>query len=69
MSWADAPTFSYVSLPGMKEENILFNDTLSTFYLRLYDIRPQIMRKRTTHTTAFVTPVVKHWLEIDPLWG
>ena len=60
-----------------KEGNVLFNDALNTFYLRLYGIRHgkhgillPISRKgsfictdRITHTTAFVTPVVEHWLE------
>ena len=74
-------------------KKLLFNDTLNTFYLRLYGIKPmlkdhsdserenlllphgllfQITSKgfhmhhpieRITHATAFVTPVVEHWLE------
>ena len=79
----------------MKEGNVLFNDALNTFYLRLYGVRHIYMVKdhsdsdkgnlllphgllfpisskgsficiipdRMTHTTAFVTPVVEHWLE------
>ena len=78
----------------MKEGNVLFNDTLNTFYLRLYGIRHKVKDNynsekgnpllphrllfsinskgsflkhhptdRIVHTTAFVTPVVKHWLE------
>ena len=77
----------------MKEGNVLFNDTLNTFYLRLYGVRhmvkdhsdsergnlfpPHRLRfpinskgsfictipDRIAHTTAFVKPVVKHWLE------
>ena len=78
----------------MKEGNVLFNDTLNTFYLGLYGIirmvkdhsdsdrgnllQPHgllfsinskgsfictIPTDRITHTTAFVTPVVEHWLE------
>ena len=68
--------------------NVLFNDTLNTFYLRLYGVRQGDSEKgnqlpphrllllinskgsfictildRITHTTAFVTPVVEHWLE------
>ena len=55
-----------------KEGNILFNDTLNTFYLQLYGIRHMVTSKgsficiipdRIAHTTAFVTPVVEHWLE------
>ena len=78
---------------GRKEGNVLFNDTLNTFYLQLYGIRHMVKdhsdseRKpaaatwatpfyqqqgffymhhptdRITHTTAFDTPVVEHWLE------
>ena len=85
---------SIFSLTGRKEENVLFNDALNTFYLRLYDVRHMVkdhsdsergnslpphgllfqinskvffyMRHptdRIAHTTAFVTPVVEHWLE------
>ena len=80
-------------LYGTKEGNVLFNDVLNTFYLRLYSVRHMVKgpldseRKpaaatiatlsdeqqgffymhyptdRITHTTAFVTPVVEHWLE------
>ena len=77
-----------------KEANVLFNDALNTFYLRLYGVRHMIKnhsdrergnplpphgllfsinskgslyapshRQNLTHTTAFVTPVVEHWLE------
>ena len=69
-----------------KEGNVLFNDALNTFYLRLYGVRHMVKnhsdRERgnplpphrllfymhhptdmITHTTAFVTPVVGHWLE------
>ena len=77
-----------------RERNVLFNDALNTFYLRLYGVRhmvktTQIEREvtsyrhmgysfrlaarfffymhhptdRITHTTAFVTTVVKHWQE------
>ena len=76
-----------------RERNVLFNDTLNTFYLRLYGVRHMVMDHsdsekgnplpphrlllsisskgsfictipdRITHTTAFVTPVVEHWLE------
>ena len=72
---------------------MLFNDTLNTFYLRLYVITHMVMDHsdserakphpqlyglfflnsikgsfirtipdRTVHTTAFVIPVVEHWL-------
>ena len=77
-----------------KEGNVLFNDALNTFYLRLYGIRHMVKdhtdsergnplpphrllfpisskgffymhhpTERIAHTTAFVTPVVEHWLE------
>ena len=76
-----------------RERNVLFNDALSAFYLRLYGVRHMvkdhsdsekgnplpphrlllsinskgsficITPDRITHTTAFVTPVVEHWLE------
>ena len=77
-----------------KEGNVLFNDALNTFYLRLYGVRHMVKdhsdsekgnplpphrllfpisskgsfymhhpTDRITHTTAFVTPVVEHWLE------
>ena len=65
------------------EGNVLFNDALNTFYLRLYGVRHMVKDHtdsgrgnlqqgffymhhptyRITHTTAFVTPVVEHWLE------
>ena len=78
---------------GRKEGNVLFNDALNTFYLRLYGIRHMVkdhsnsekgnllpphrilfpisskgsfictIPHRIAHTTAFVTPVVEHWLE------
>ena len=77
-----------------KEGNILFNDALNTFYLRLYGVKHMVKdhsdseranplpphrllfpisskgsfymhhpTDRIAHTTAFVTPVVEHWLE------
>ena len=78
-----------------KEGNILFNDTLNTFYLWLYDIKHMVKdhldservklaaattwaihsdqqqrffnihhpTDRIIRTTAFVTPVMEHWLE------
>ena len=68
-----------------KEGNVLFNDALNTFYLRLYGVghlvkyhsdtivrgNPlpphgllfPISRDRIAIPTAFVTPVVEHWLE------
>ena len=79
---------------GRKEGNVLFNDALNTFYLRLYGIRHMVKdhsysergnplpphglllpinskgsfymhhpTDRIAHTTAFVTPVMEHWLE------
>ena len=80
---------------GRKEGNVLFNDALNAFYVRLYGIIHMvkdhsdskrgnlllphglfilisskgsficIIPDRITHTTAFVTPVVEHWLERD----
>ena len=74
-------------------KNILFNDTLNTFYLWLYGVRHMVkdhsdsergnpllphgllflidskgsfictIPDRIAHTTAFVMPVVEHWLE------
>ena len=55
----------------------LFNDALNTFYLQLYGVRHMVKdhsdserarvllyaTDRITHTTAFVTPVMEHWLE------
>ena len=76
-----------------RERNVLFNDALNTFYLRLYGVRHMVkdhsdsekgnplpphrlllsikskgsfictIPDRIAHTTAFVTPVVEHWLE------
>ena len=76
-----------------RDGNVLFNDTLNTFYLRLYGVRHMLndhsdskrgnplpphgllflinskgyfictIPDRIAHTTAFVTPVVEHWLE------
>ena len=71
-----------------KEGNVLFNDTLNTFYLRLYGVRHKVNDHSdsergnplppqgllfpissngsficTIPETAFVTPVVEHWLE------
>ena len=67
----------------MDGRNVIFNDALSLFYLRLYGVRHMVndhkdyergnplppLHKllysisRILHTTAFVTPVVEHWLE------
>ena len=77
-----------------KKGNVLFNDALNTFYLRLYGVRHMVKDHSDsergnplsphgllfsissnaffniyhptdgiTYTTAFVTPVVEHWLE------
>ena len=75
-----------------EEGNVLFNDALNTFYLRLYGVGHMVKDHsdskrgnplpphrllfpiiciipqdntyhRIIHTTAFVTPVVEHWLE------
>ena len=54
-----------------KEGNVLFNDTLNTFYLWLYGVRPMVKdhsdSKRgnplSPNGLLFVTPVVEHWLE------
>ena len=74
-----------------KEGNVLFNDTLNTFYLWLYGYSGSKIENTQspygllfpisikgsficiipqTHTTAFVTPVVEHWLEQEmaPPW-
>ena len=68
-----------------REKNVLFNDALNTFYLRLFGVRHMVKdhsdsergnplpphgffymhhpTDRIAHTTAFVIPVVEHWLE------
>ena len=50
-----------------KEENVLFNDALNTFciygYIASEETRCCHPTDRIAHTTAFVTPVVEHWLE------
>ena len=78
---------------GRKEGNVLFNNALNTFYLRLYGVRHMVkdhsdsekgnllpphrllfpinskgsfictIPDRIAHTTAFITPVLEHWLE------
>ena len=78
---------------GRKEGNVLFNDALNTFYLRLYGVRHMVKdhsdsergnsllphgfsfrlaarvvlyassHRQDNTTSAFVTPVVGHWLE------
>ena len=69
--------FSAVAGVRERERNVLFNDALNTFYLRLYGIRHMVkdhsinsmgsfictIPDRIAHTTVFVTPVVEHWLE------
>ena len=35
-------TFVYKFSYGRKEENVLFNDALNTFYLRLYGVRHMV---------------------------
>ena len=62
-----------------RKGNVLFNDALNTFYLRLYGVghmvkdhsgyslrltaRVLLYAQSHRHTTAFITPVVEHWLE------
>ena len=60
-----------------RKENVLFNDALSTFCLRLYGVghnmvddhpnseRGNPISSKGSHTTAFVTPVVEHWMELE----
>ena len=82
------PTIIYLlNVLHRERENVLFNDALNTFYLRLYGVRHMLKdhsdsekgnplpphrqgffymhhpSDRITHTTAFVTPVMEHWLE------
>ena len=87
------PIIGRKSICLRKEGNVLFNDALNTFYLRLYGVRHMVkdhsdrekgnllpphgllfpinskgsfictIPDRIEHTTAFVTPVVEHWLE------
>ena len=79
-----------INVGSRKEGNVLFNDAVNTFYLRLYRVRHMVKdhsdsergnplpphgllfsinskgshpTDRIAHTTAFVTPVVEHWLE------
>ena len=65
----------------IKEENVLFNDVLNTFYLWLYDsergnlllsvhgliflISSKSPPPQTVHTMAFSTPVVEQWLNFE----
>ena len=40
-----------------KEGNVLFNDALNTFYLRLYGVRHTVKKEMfylTTHSTHFI---------------
>ena len=56
-----------------RKENVLFNDALNTFYLRLYGVRHTVKDHSDSergnqlptheHTSAFITPVVEHRLE------
>ena len=59
---------------GERERNGLFNDALNTFYGVRHMVKDHSDSEkgffymhhpidRMTHTTAFVTPVVEHWLE------
>ena len=87
-------TSEYCRTGRRKEGNVLFNNALNTFYLRLYGVRHMIkdhsdsergnllpphgllfpisskgsficiIPQTGTHTMAFVTPVVEHWLEM-----
>ena len=85
---AHTRTHTHTQRERERERNVLFNDALNTFYLRLYGVRhmvkdhsdsekgnplpPHIHHPtyRITHTTAFVTPVVEHWLEREIAhWG
>ena len=90
----DALNAFYLRLYGRKEGNVLFNDALNTFYLQLYGIGHMVKdhsdskrrnplpphgllflinskvffymhhtTDRIAYTTAFVTPVMEHWLE------
>ena len=87
-------TCSQYSDTRRKEGNVLFNDTLNTFYLQLCGVKHMVKEHsdsekgnplplhrllfpinskgffymhhtpdRIAHITAFVTPVVEHWLE------
>ena len=83
------PLYAYASNSNERErKNVLFNDALNTFYLRLYGVRHMVKDHSdsergnqlpphgllfpisskgsficTIPQTAFVTPVVEHWLE------
>ena len=94
LSIYNALTCTFTSSCYRKEGNVLFNDALNTFYLRLHGVRHMVKdhtdsergnplppygllfpisskgsfiyiipQTGMTHTTAFVTPIVEHWLE------
>ena len=58
-------SFQHVRGRGKKEGNVLFNDALNTFYLRLYSVRHMVKDHPapSPHTMTFVTLIVEHWLE------
>ena len=68
---ARSPGTNMIGKVIWKEWNVLFNDALNTCYLRLYGVGDMVKDHsdsedhidRIAHTTAFVTPVVEHWLE------
>ena len=66
--WANALPLSYVPLPGIIEttrgESCCYHCISYSFQLTK-DLLYCHPRDRIAHTTAFVTPVVEHWLE----WG
>ena len=94
LSIYNALTCTFTASCYRKEGNVLFNDALNTFYLRLHGVRHMVKdhsdsergnslpphrllfpissksyfiyiipQTGMTHTTAFVTPIVEHWLE------
>ena len=42
MMWEERYALMIHSMRGMRERNVLFNDALNTFYLRLYGVRHMV---------------------------
>ena len=69
--FVDVTILSCLICSRRKEGNILFNDALNTFYLRLYGVRYMLNDdsdsknsfRLAARVLLFVTLVVDHWLE------
>ena len=44
-----------IAIVGRKEGNVLFNDALNTFYLRLYGVRHMVKEERKPAATTWAT--------------